>query len=64
MKLRHGPKRYRALLSNHDQSGTLLSEGRYRVHLFNEQDQGIALGQFVVLYDGGECLGGGVIEDV
>ena len=64
VKLRHGPKRYRAYISQKNPSGESLEEGRYRIQLLDEQDQGIALGQFVVIYDGAECLGGGAIERV
>ncbi len=32
------------------------------ITLHQESKQGIAAGQFAVLYDGQECLGGGVID--
>jgi tRNA U34 2-thiouridine synthase MnmA/TrmU len=32
------------------------------VDLVNATDPGIAPGQFAALYDGEECLGGGVME--
>ncbi len=57
VKLRHGPVRHRARLA-------ALEGERYRVCLLDVQDQGIALGQFVVVYDRNECMGGGVIDKV
>lgn len=56
VKLRHGAKRYACSVIQQDSSSDVL-----HVKLF-EQDQGIAPGQFAVLYDGQECLGGGVIQ--
>ncbi len=37
-------------------------EGGLAVELVGTQDPGIAPGQFAALYDGEECLGGGVME--
>jgi tRNA (5-methylaminomethyl-2-thiouridylate)-methyltransferase len=53
MKLRHGPRMYNAVL-------TQLNDNQLHVQL-DERDQGIASGQFAVLYDGSVCLGGGII---
>lgn len=52
-KLRHGPH-------NHTCSITPLSDNRLQIQL-HERDQGIASGQFAVLYDGAVCLGSGII---
>ena len=38
------------------------NEGGLTVGLVGTQDPGIAPGQFAALYDGEECLGGGVME--
>jgi len=54
VKLRHGPKQYPATLVHHPGGG-------YHVSLA-EKDQGIASGQFAVLYRDNECLGGGAME--
>jgi tRNA-specific 2-thiouridylase len=54
VKLRHGPYLHTADLHE-------LGAGRYKVQL-TEQDQGIAAGQFAVIYRGEECLGAGIIE--
>jgi tRNA-specific 2-thiouridylase len=54
VKMRHGAYMHTALVvPNGDGTGALIS--------LAERDQGIALGQFAVLYDNGRCLGGGVI---
>lgn len=53
VKVRHGEKMYEAQV-------TPTEGGRYRLQL-NGADQGIAAGQFAVVYDGVYCLGGGVI---
>lgn len=52
IKLRHGPKLYKANVS--------FEENCYQIKL-DENDQGIAPGQFAVLYDKNRCLGGGVM---
>lgn len=53
VKLRHGAHRYACTL-------TPSEDGQVRVTLA-ERDQGIAPGQFAVLYDGDECVGSAVI---
>jgi tRNA-5-taurinomethyluridine 2-sulfurtransferase len=55
VKLRHGPKRIACTLVQNAERSEV-----WDIKLA-EQDQGIAAGQFAVLYDGQECLGGGVI---
>jgi tRNA-specific 2-thiouridylase len=55
VKLRHGPAKHAATI-------TPLADGRVAVKL-QENDQGIAPGQFAVFYDGEVCLGGGVIAE-
>ncbi|HSR70229.1 MAG TPA: tRNA 2-thiouridine(34) synthase MnmA [Acidobacteriota bacterium] len=54
IKVRHGPKLV-------DCRVRPLEGGRWSVRMA-QQDPGIAPGQFGILYDGQECLGGGVIE--
>jgi len=53
IRLRHGEKLWPAEISPE-------AEDRVRVVL-DEGDPGIAAGQFAVLYDGEECLGGGAV---
>ncbi len=53
VKLRHGPQLVPATI-------TYLPEQRAKLVL-NQQDQGIASGQFAVLYDGDRCVASGVI---
>jgi tRNA-specific 2-thiouridylase len=53
VKMRHGQH-------INECSITKVGEDRYAIVL-DERDQGIAPGQFAVLYDNQECLGGGVI---
>lgn len=54
VKLRHGPHLHTCKL-------TPVDNKRMRLHLA-QNDQGIAPGQFAVLYDGLRCVGAGVIE--
>ncbi len=56
VRFRHGPKLHPATIVVQD-------DGRVQVTLKQESKQGIASGQFAVLYDGDICLGGGVIEE-
>jgi len=53
LKMRHGKKIYECAIG-------FLSDDRAEITLA-ERDQGIAPGQFAVLYDGEQCLGSGVI---
>lgn len=55
IKIRHGKHAYACTID-------FLPEGRVKVQL-NARDQGIAPGQFAVLYDKNECLGCGIITD-
>jgi tRNA (5-methylaminomethyl-2-thiouridylate)-methyltransferase len=55
VKLRHGPALYAATI-------TPGANGSLRVQL-DQNDQGIAPGQFAVFYDNDRCLGSGVIVD-
>lgn len=52
VKLRHGAMRYSAQITAHGDMLKVVIAGR---------DQGIADGQYAVLYRGDECLGGGVM---
>lgn len=54
MKLRHGPEENKAVLTD-------CGDGVIAVQL-EKRDQGLAPGQFAVMYAGDECLGCGVIE--
>jgi len=53
VKMRHGPER-------HEGCCDYVADGRYRITLA-DRDQGIAPGQFAVLYRGDECIGAGRI---
>lgn len=55
VKIRHGKQMYDCVL-------TQLDAQRWQVTLAQD-DQGIAPGQFAVLYDGQECLGAGIISN-
>ncbi len=54
IKLRHGPKKYKCKIEWENDS-------TINVYLA-ENDQGIAPGQFGVLYSGNYCIGGGIID--
>lgn len=55
VKLRHGATEHSCIFTKH-------ANNRYHVKLDN-QDQGIAPGQFAVFYDDTLCLGGGPIDE-
>ena len=54
VKYRHGAAIHQARV--------MLQDGAWVITLAQESKQGIAAGQFAVLYDGDVCLGGGVID--
>lgn len=53
VKMRHGPQLHRAVIESIDVTTCTIK--------LHEHDQGVAPGQFAVLYDGVRCMGGGVI---
>lgn len=55
VRFRHGPALHKAHVE-------LLENGKVKIVLDQEANQGIANGQFAVLYEKNICLGGGVIE--
>lgn len=55
VRFRHGPAVHPATVED--------QEGKLKISLEQESSQGIASGQFAVLYDGDVCLGGGVIDE-
>lgn len=54
LKFRHGAKTYPVFVE--------MVADKVKITLKEESQQGIAAGQFAVLYDGQYCLGGGVID--
>ncbi len=54
VKVRHGE-------AFHDATVTKDAEATYTIKL-HERDQGLAEGQYAVVYDGSHCLGGGIIS--
>jgi len=55
VRFRHGPAVHRAIV-------VMSNDGSVKIELKQETKQGIATGQFAVLYDGDVCLGGGIID--
>jgi tRNA-specific 2-thiouridylase len=55
VKIRHGERSDRCMVS-------MENDGSLKVRFDSTADPGIAPGQFAALFDGEECLGGGVIE--
>ena len=55
VRFRHGPAVHPAVVTIHD-------DGSVTIELKQESKQGIATGQFAVLYNGDVCLGGGIID--
>lgn len=62
VKLRHGEKSYEVLAVERREESTKNGENVVWKVKIDEQDQGIAPGQFAVFYEGDVCLGGGVIQ--
>ena len=56
VKFRHGPKIHKAQVE--------IVGGAVKITLQEKSSQGIAVGQFAVLYRGEICLGGGIIDEV
>lgn len=56
VKFRHGPHIHKTQVKIENRSVTM--------KLHEQSSQGIAVGQFAVLYDGEICLGGGIIDEV
>jgi tRNA-specific 2-thiouridylase len=54
IKIRHAPESFKCRIRN-------IETNRLEVKI-DRKETGIAAGQFAVFYDGGTCLGGGVIE--
>ena len=54
LKFRHGADIHRVDVTHED--------GRWTIKLHQDSKQGIATGQFAVLYDGQQCVGGGIID--
>ncbi|GIL55295.1 hypothetical protein Vafri_10858 [Volvox africanus] len=64
VKVRHGPNMYRCELQLHDARGDG-SDGddSYGTVVLEQNDQGLAAGQYAVFYQGGRCLGCAVIQE-
>ncbi len=57
VKIRHGAHTYQAKITSESPS-----EEQRMIVVLDQQDQGIAPGQFAAFYDGTICLGSGIIE--
>ncbi|GLI67478.1 hypothetical protein VaNZ11_011695 [Volvox africanus] len=64
VKVRHGPNMYRCELQLHDARGDgSYGDDSYGTVLLEQNDQGLAAGQYAVFYQGGRCLGCAVIQE-
>ncbi|GIL93222.1 hypothetical protein Vretimale_8143 [Volvox reticuliferus] len=64
VKVRHGPNMYRCELQLHDARGDgSYGDDSYGTVVLEQNDQGLAAGQYAVFYQGGRCLGCAVIQE-
>ncbi|GLC68117.1 hypothetical protein PLESTF_000647800 [Pleodorina starrii] len=63
VKVRHGPNMYQCQLRLHDAAGDdTYGADSYGTVVLEQNDQGLAAGQYAVFYQGGRCLGCAVIQ--